>query len=197
VLVDFDGTVIKGDSFFRFLWHAYGPWGRFLRFGKALLPLMRYRLGGWDAHRAKEAIFGIFFGGWSRARFEAYCQWFAASVLPRMERPAAVKALAAHLERGDEVWLVSASPEPYLRAWAEPKGIRVMATAVAYDANGRLTGRFASANCRGNEKVRRIQARLDLSRYSDITAYGDSLEDRPMLALAHHAYYRPFRDKAD
>ncbi len=196
VLVDFDGTVTRGDSFFPFLWHAHSGAGRWWRLGGAFFPWLRYKLGLWDAHRAKEAIFRIFFRGWSREEFERYAARFARSVLPSMERPAAMRRLAAHLRQGDAVWLVSASPAPYLRAWAASAGIGVIATEVEYDAGGRLTGRFASPNCRGPEKVRRIRAALRLEEYDEIIAYGDSPEDRPMLALAHRAYYRPFREEA-
>ena len=33
-------------------------------------------------------------------------------------------------------------------------------------------------------------ARFDLSQYTRIHAYGDSSEDKPMLALAHERWYR-------
>jgi phosphatidylglycerophosphatase C len=35
------------------------------------------------------------------------------------------------------------------------------------------------------EKARRISSQFDLSRYPEVYAYGDTSEDREMLALAH------------
>ena len=56
--------------------------------------------------------------------------------------------------------------------------------------NGRLTGRYRGADCSGAEKARRIKERYDLTRYPIVYAYGDTEEDREMLALAHERYYR-------
>jgi hypothetical protein len=53
--------------------------------------------------------------------------------------------------------------------------------------------RLIAANCYGQEKVTRICAELDLSEYNSIYAYGDSSGDKPMLALADKAFYKPFR----
>ena len=43
---------------------------------------------------------------------------------------------------------------------------------------------------RGEYKAIDIRARYDLSAFARIHAYGDSREDRPMLALAHERWYR-------
>lgn len=55
-----------------------------------------------------------------------------------------------------------------------------------------LSGNFATPNCYGEQKAARIRARYDLSQYAEVYAYGDSKGDREMLALATHAYYKPF-----
>ena len=53
--------------------------------------------------------------------------------------------------------------------------------------DGRLTGRFLTPNCYGQEKVRRILTlHPDRSAYH-LTAYGDSRGDREMLAFADEA----------
>ena len=39
-------------------------------------------------------------------------------------------------------------------------------------------------------KAEHIRHQFDLSRYVRIHAYGDSSEDRPMLALAHERWFR-------
>ena len=56
--------------------------------------------------------------------------------------------------------------------------------------DGRLTGRYASLQCTGEEKVRRIRTTFDLSAFSRLYAYGDTVEDLPMLALADEVVYR-------
>ena len=60
--------------------------------------------------------------------------------------------------------------------------------------DGKVTGRFLTANCYGPEKVRRVQALLSGARdHYHITAYGDSRGDKEMLQYADERHYKPFR----
>jgi len=62
--------------------------------------------------------------------------------------------------------------------------------------DGRYTGRLATANCHGEEKVARLKAWLahDYGAATDhqpaLHAYGDTKGDWPMLRLAQKAWYR-------
>jgi phosphoserine phosphatase len=58
--------------------------------------------------------------------------------------------------------------------------------------DGKFTGRFATANCNGQEKVNRINSYLDLKQYKPVFAYGNSSGDKPMLDMADHGFYRHF-----
>ena len=107
-------------------------------------------------------------------------------------RPRGVERLEWHWRRGHEVAVVSASVDAWLAPWCEALGLTVMASALEY-VDGRATGRLAGANCHGDEKVRRIRAHYCLDDFSRIHAYGDTSGDRPMLALADEAHWRPFR----
>jgi phosphatidylglycerophosphatase C len=111
---------------------------------------------------------------------------FAGEIADRWIRDDVAARLAWHRDAGHEVVLVTAS----FAVYAEPLGrrlgaSRVMATELEVDLAGRLTGRLAGANCRGQEKVRRLAA-----LYGDPPplgwAYGDSPDDAPMLAQARH-----------
>ncbi|MCW0450997.1 hypothetical protein NB721_000083 [Xanthomonas sacchari] len=54
--------------------------------------------------------------------------------------------------------------------------------------DARLTGRYRHGDC-GPRKAALIRMQYDLNAYRRIYAYGDSREDRPMLALAHERWY--------
>ena len=71
--------------------------------------------------------------------------------------------------------------------------IIVLGTKVEVDAAGCLTGRFATPNCYGPEKVRRIEAVWPHREQYDVSAFGDSRGDKEMLAYADQAYFKPFR----
>jgi phosphatidylglycerophosphatase C len=59
--------------------------------------------------------------------------------------------------------------------------------------DGRYTGRMATPNCHGEEKVHRLQTWLATefgAAQPVLHAYGDTSGDRPMLRLASVAWYR-------
>ena len=58
--------------------------------------------------------------------------------------------------------------------------------------NNNITGNFKTKNCYGEEKVTRIKKELDINKYNDIYAYGDSNGDKEMLNIATHPFYKSF-----
>ena len=112
------------------------------------------------------------------------------AVLTRLLAGRPYREVAAQAERfaADLHVLVSASLADYL----EPLGRLLGASAVLcsrleVDADERMTGRLDGANCRGPEKVARLQAWLG-GPVRDVWAYGDSSGDREMLASAQVAH---------
>lgn len=191
-LFDFDGTITRCDSFQLFL-QRYVPWPR-LAVGVAwLLPvLLRLGLGLIDNGPAKERFLTHFFRGTPEQTFTAMGERFAASMPARMFRPQALARLDRHMTQGDRVIIVTASPETWMRPWAEARGYECLGTRLEY-RDGLLTGRIDGLNCRGEEKVRRIREHIrDIKRYT-VYAYGDTKGDLPMLGLADQAFFKPFR----
>lgn len=191
---DFDGTLTKRDSLIEFLFWAKG-WKEFLRvFARHIHLLLAMKLGLVQSGKVKERIFGEYFRGMPEAAFTQLCERFATakSSLLRKKGIEAVRRAAAEPEA--QVMIVSAS----INDWVSPffndiPGIEVVGTRVD-SRDGRLTGRFLSANCRRAEKVRRIKAlHPDRDQYY-LIAYGDSSGDIEMLNFADEGYYKPFRN---
>ena len=114
---------------------------------------------------------------------------FAEEIERRWLRVDTVARLRHHRDLGHTVVLVSASLDPYL----VPFGSRIGATGVVCtelerDPHGVLTGRLVGPNCRGLEKVRRLESWLAASGIDDpiVWAYGDSAGDDALLARADH-----------
>ena len=114
---------------------------------------------------------------------------FAAKVHDNWLRSDTLAGLQAHLAAGDLVVIVSASYAIYVEPLAALLGVHhVLATRLVVAADGRLTGELDGANCRGQEKVRRLHEWLDTAHGGrsavEVVAYGDSAGDREMLADA-------------
>ena len=194
---DFDGTLTRWDSLLPFLWHVAGPvpfvWNTLV-----LLPtLLRYGVGALDNGSAKERVLAQFLSGRSANELRAVAERFARDTLPSLLDSDAVKRLRWHQAQGHGTILVSASPELYLQPWAHAMGIdRVIGTRLAVE-DGRFTGAFATPNCYGPEKVRRLEAEGPPLDDATVYAYGNSRGDRELLAGADHAFYQSFGASQD
>lgn len=190
---DFDGTLVVGDSFFRFI-----TWRRtWLRVARDLLitsPLLAlYLLRCVGNERHKMALFARSFAGMRVEEFEALGKAFAAEQLPAMIRKEALKCLRAHKDQGHRIIVVSASLETWIKPWADVHKVDALLASKPEAFQGRLTGRLEGANCFGPEKTRRLFCMLPNDRSSyEIYAYGDGRGDFDLLAAADHGYLRSF-----
>ena len=189
---DFDGTVTTKDTLLEFIRFSKGTIPFYLGFALNSPWLVAYRVKLISNQAAKERILAWFFRNTPLSEFQEACDRFAAQVIPGLIRPKALDEIGKLQEKGFSIVIVSASPENWLRHWTETIQAGLIATRLE-TREGRLTGRIVDQNCHGNEKVHRINEAFDLAGYNEIYAYGDSSGDKPMLALAHHAFYRPFR----
>jgi HAD superfamily hydrolase (TIGR01490 family) len=100
---------------------------------------------------------------------------------------AGTRALAQrHLDAGQRVWLVTATPVELARIIAQRLGLTGALGTVAEVVDGRYTGRLVGELMHGEAKAEAVRALavregLDLSR---CTSYSDSANDLPMLTLA-------------
>jgi phosphatidylglycerophosphatase C len=182
---DFDGTLSRRDTMVPFLVAAAG-WRRLAFAGIASCGTgLR---GGRDS--MKVATVARLFRGWSEDRFHDEGRIYAAT-LTELLRPEIVDRLRWHQSEGHPVVLVSASLATYLRPLAADLGIDDVLAVELEAAGGHLTGAVVGgANCRGPEKVARLEAWLQ-ARYGDdpkveLWAYGDSSGDEELLAFADH-----------
>lgn len=216
---DFDGTLTTRDTLLLFIRHACGWWALFggLLLFSPLLVLMKLHLA--DNGRTKERLFRHYFRGMLERDFDALCQSFARSHT-HVLRTAGLRTVQQALDRGDRVVILSASIDRWVEACLRPflvssSRFQVLGTEIDV-VDGRLTGRFATPNCYGPEKVRRLKEFLKkvsprgdvegatkVSSRGDvegalegtpfIIAYGDSRGDKELLAYADESHYKPFR----
>ena len=212
---DFDGTLTTSDTLLEFIRYAKGT-GRFLMvflMYSPLLVLMKLHL--FPNWKAKQLIFTHLFAGMRIEKFDALCRDFAEEY-QHLLRPKGVTLVHEALVAGAQVFIVSASIDNWVRPFFKVRGldgVKVLGTQIEV-IDGRLTGKFKSNNCYGEEKVHRITEALSAppsatfspastsspastasfvrSQY-EIEAFGDSRGDQEMLAFADKGHYKPFR----
>ena len=190
-LFDFDGTLTDRDTMLAFCRHVRGT----PRFALGMLwlspMLVAMKAGVVGNDTAKSIFLRHFLGGLSRKELTDHAETFA-NVVDGWLRPGALDRLIWHQQQGHTVRIVSASLDVWLLPWAQRHGVEVLCTRARYD-DDRFTGDLLGSNCNGEEKVARIRDAIDLDRFDEIHAYGDSRGDAPMLALATHPTFKPFR----
>lgn len=193
-LFDFDGTLTTLDTLPAFIAHAVGRWRMLVGFGLFLPLIVLMKLHLYANARTKERLFAHFFKGMKLETFDAHCQSFAKNNA-HILRPLGLKAIETSLQRGENVLIVSASITNWvLPFFSKLPQVKVIGTQIAVK-DGKVTGRFASPNCHGAEKVRRVEHLFTPRELYYITAYGDSQGDKEMLAYADEQHYKPFRTK--
>ena len=190
---DFDGTITRKDTLIEFLRFAGGSARFYAVFAlySPLLVLMKLKL--YSNQKTKEKIFAHYFNGMPVEQFDDLCRRFFEQKGQSLIYLDAKAQIAKHKAQGDEVVIISASIENWVSHFAdELKADKTLATQVEVQ-EGKLTGRFLSANCYGKEKVNRL-----LSAYPDrdkyfLIAYGDSRGDKELLQFADEQHYKQFK----
>ena len=182
---DFDGTLTTRDTLLVFIRYACGTRAFLLGFLRYAYQLVLMKLGFYPNWKAKQHIFSYFFKGIDLEAFNTLCRQFAADNR-QLLRPEGHQLIAQAQAEGADVLIVSAS----IDNWVQPffPEVTVLGTQIEV-IDGRLTGRFLTKNCYGQEKVNRILALYpDRSSYH-LTAYGDSRGDKELLAFADEAHW--------
>lgn len=192
---DFDGTLTTQDTLLAFIKFVHGKrklYAGLLLFAPLLL-LMKLKL--YSNAKAKERVLCYFFSGMPLKLFREACHNFAITH-QYLLRPQGMQLIKECLLYADEVVIVSASVEDWMKPFFEklPK-VHVVGTKIGV-SNGYVTGKLVSPNCYGKEKVRRMQELYPNRKTYFLSAYGDSRGDKELLAYADEKHYRPF-SKAD
>ncbi|MGH9158809.1 MAG: HAD family hydrolase [Vicinamibacteraceae bacterium] len=188
-LFDFDGTITTKGTYPGFVSFALRRRRKILG-GIILGPLIAaYQARLVSDHVIRTAVSRVGFWGEDPDRLRRFGERYAEEVLPGLIRPVALERIAWHKAQADRVVVVSGSLDVYLEPWCRALGLDVICTQLE-TRDGRLTGRYVRGDCCGEEKARRIRERYRLSEYGTLYAYGDTEDDREMLAMAPRKYFR-------
>lgn len=190
---DLDGTLTNDGSVFAWLRHVAGVRRTYQRALRLLVPLGvgAVRSGPW-ADEAKERLFHGLLSGRNVDEVLDQSRTFALEHLASKGRAHMLARLQWHRDEGHDVVLVSASPQIYVQVIADTLGAHgALGTRLGVDARGRLTGSYQGRNCRGDEKMRRLDEWIIARHYSStpkVYAYGNSRGDLRLLRGATHPF---------
>lgn len=171
---DFDGTLCRGDSLLPFLRRVAGRPALVLGMGRMVRA-------GVDRNAMKERLVGVLLRGRRAEDVDRAGDAFARELEARL-RPDVMAQLRRHRDAGHTIVLVSASLTTYLQPFARNVGIDHVCATELEVVDGVVTGRFRGGNCRGPEKLVRLEPFL--AGASTVFAYGNSSGDAELLARA-------------
>lgn len=183
---DFDDTLARGDSILPYLLYCIrrglAPRRQMLR---AASGFIRWKLNPAHASAAKESTLS-FIAGRTVEEMDELARDFFRQVQRDRFFLEGVQELHRLREMGVKPVIVSASSDVYMRVLPEFLPVHAVISTTCEVSEGCYTGRVGP-NCKGEEKVRRIQEWLDAQGlHIDKPAssgYGDSPSDAPMLLL--------------
>lgn len=190
---DFDGTLTTKDTFFAFLGYSVG-YAKLVCCLILLLPsILLMFLHKITVQEAKEKLFARCFRGMPAEEFDRECRDFAAQngKLLRRDGIDFIKSVCQE----HRVLIVSASIRNYVSEFLKDCNVEVEATVPEVDASGRMSGKFLGANCKGEEKVRRIKKHFPDRQEYKLIVFGDSSGDRRMFDFADETHWKPFRKR--
>ena len=184
VLFDFDGVLIRGDSFAAFVRARYrqAPWRLGLALPLALLasPLALSRRGRWQIVRLLVRVSLI---GLGEARYRDLARAFARAHAerPRIFLREGITQLRRHLADGDRVIVVTGCEQHVAGALFEAIGLDGFELVASRLKRGWF-GLRTDVHCFGARKPRELAAGGIVPPWA--TAYTDSPADAPMLREA-------------
>ena len=190
-LFDFDGTITRRDTLFELIKFQKGIVHFYLGIAWLSPLLILHKLHLLSAQSAKEVVLSFFFCGQPQLVFQQSCDRFISEALPKLLKKEALHAIQKHKQNNDRIIVVSASAYNWIEGWCQAMNIELVATKLEFK-EGRFTGKLASPNCNGLEKVNRIKSYINVNEFSTVYAYGNSKGDLPMLQLAAKKFYNTF-----
>tara|TARA_Y100000782_G_C10171006_1_gene259764 strand:+ start:1107 stop:1673 length:567 start_codon:yes stop_codon:yes gene_type:complete len=179
---DLDHTLVKVDSMLAFATHVNGKKALYFSLLSILPKYVQVMLGLRSHQALKEAFLEFHFKDLSITELEKQAQLFIPYLDQNLD-PKRFLQLKELKKEGYEICIVTASCATWVKPWSQLHGFQLIASEMEFQED-KFTGKLAGKNCKGQEKVRRINAQFNLDNYSSIKAYGNGKSDRYMLQLA-------------
>ncbi|MBP1165393.1 HAD superfamily hydrolase (TIGR01490 family) [Chryseobacterium sp. PvR013] len=187
---DFDGTLTYKDTMFMYL-KFYDSTKYRIQFLRhvPLFILLKLKLA--ETEKVKKSFIGSILRGQTQQKIEQKSKQFFEQHYPKIVRENALDFIKNIDRNNTQSLLVTASLDIWVKPFADELKMELVSTRAEFK-NGVFTGNFVGKNCNGKEKLVRIKAEINDSKYDKIIAFGDTSGDRPMLKWANEGHYQFF-----
>ncbi|MBQ4811031.1 HAD-IB family hydrolase [Pseudoalteromonas luteoviolacea] len=188
-LFDFDGTITTEDCYTKFIFFATPKARLYIGYFLVLPIIALYKLGILPANKTRPILSKVAF--WRRTENEVVekARQYVEYVLPPLIRQEVLNKIKWHQTMDHDVYVVSASINPYLSIWCRQIGINLLCSELEC-IDGEYTGNYILGDCSGVNKVKLLEMQINPSEYEHIYAYGDTEEDMAMLSIADTRFYQ-------
>jgi HAD superfamily hydrolase (TIGR01490 family) len=159
-----------------------------------------YAIGIYDERKVKET-FLRFIDGIKEEELAELVKEFYDERLKNILYDDALKMMKKLKNEGYDIYLISASPEFYVNEFYNIKEVdKVIGTKFGFE-NGTFVRKMVGNNCKGEEKVRRLNEILKDEKievdFKESYMFSDSLSDKPLLDLVGKPYLINYKKNHD
>ena len=193
---DIDKTIINGDSMILLIKYTVRKHPlALLKLPRVFKDVILYRLKLISLKEAKETMFFTL-----NYLNKKDLQDFYENVLLKRMYKDGLKEVREKKSKGYKVVLVSASPECYIKYFNTIEEVDFVIGTILEETKDNYINEIVGENCKGEEKVRRINKFLEENKitidYENSFAYSDSLADIPMMNLVKNKAFINFNKRS-
>lgn len=165
---------------------------------RALFSGLLYILKIYDEKRVKES-FLKFIENMSENDLEGFTKRFYEKRFKNILYNDSLEMMKKLKGEGYKIYLISASPEFYLKHLYEIKEVDKIIGTKFYMNEGKFTRKMDGLNCKGEEKVKRLKKFLEEEKievdFEESYMFSDSLSDKPLFDLVGKPYLINYKRK--
>lgn len=200
-IFDIDYTITKKETLMELFKYVIINDIKNIRFvPRAIYCGIMYALKIYDEKKVKET-FLKFIDGINEKDLAVLVKKFYHEKLSTILYEDALKMMKRLKKEGCEIYLISASPEFYINEFYNIKEVdKIIGTKFSFD-NGIFVRKMNGENCKGEEKVRRLQEVIKNEKievnFKESYMFSDSLSDKPLLDLVGKPYLINYKKSHD
>lgn len=190
VVLDFDGTIYRGDSLLDFAKFCSKT-----RYYKSLfaiiLPFIASKMRLYSRDKMKLIFLRINF-----SQYTKHLLFEKGKVFFTKHQNKLYKSAVDYIQQSDRtnsrLVILSASCVEWLKPFSEFLSCELISTKLAYSPEGNFNDHFDGENCVGVQKLKALESQIDLRDYSEIIVFGNSKSDLLLKQIAtsyHHCYF--------